>query len=275
MRPWRAGALATALLLAGGCGSAATEGAAPAAGDMILATTTSTRDSGLLDAILPEFQEETGCVPKTVAVGSGQAMAMGARGDADVLLVHSPEAEREFMSAGHGIDRRAVMHNDFVLVGPPADPVGLEAAEDAAAALRLIAADRAAFASRADGSGTHAKELGLWREAGIDPSGGWYLETGQGMGETLTIADQKSAYTLTDRGTAAAAGDLGSEIAFEGSSDLLNPYHVITVAADDGAGARCAEEFSRWIRSEPVQRAIADFGTDVHGRPLFVPDALD
>jgi tungstate transport system substrate-binding protein len=239
---------------------------------MILATTTSTQDSGLLDAILPAFEEQSGCVPKTVAVGSGEAMALGEKGDADVLLVHSPEAEEEFMADGHGSSREAVMHNDFVLVGPPDDPAGVAGAPDAAEAMSRIAAAQAPFASRADESGTNAKELSLWEDAGVAPSGDWYLETGQGMGETLTIASQKQAYTLSDRGTFLATGNLESVISYEGSADLLNSYHVIVVD-EDGTNVGCAEEFSQWIRSESVQRTIGEFGVEEYGEPLFVPDA--
>lgn len=248
-------------------------GSASGSSDMILATTTSTQDSGLLDAILPTFEASSDCAPKTVAVGSGQAMTMGAKGDADVLLVHSPQAEEEFVAAGHGSGREAVMHNDFVLVGPPGDPAGLAGTDDAAAAVRRVASDEATFASRADDSGTHATEMGLWEQAGVNPSGDWYIETGQGMGQTLTIASQKQAYTLADRGTFLSAENLDSEIAFEGTSDLQNPYHVIVVEADGETNTACAEEFSRWIRSTSAQRAIADFGTETYGEPLFFPDA--
>lgn len=266
---------AAGLLAAAGCGTEASGGAGGASGNMILATTTSTQDSGLLDAILPRFEQTSDCVPKAVAVGSGQAMTMGEKGDADVLLVHSPEAEEEFMAAGHGSSRKPVMHNDFVLVGPPEDPAGTGQAGDAAAAMGLIAKQQATFASRADDSGTHAKELSLWEDAGIDPSGGWYVKTGQGMGETLTVANQKQAYTLTDRGTFLATKNVESEITFEGSPDLRNPYHVIVVDGVNTAGATnaaCAKEFSEWIRSEPAQEAIAKVGIEELGQPLFVPD---
>lgn len=272
MRSWRAGVVVAGALVAAGCG-----GSGPGDGssdDLIIATTTSTQDSGLLDVLLPAFEEDSGCAPKPVAVGSGQAMAMGESGDADVLLVHSPDAEREFMAAGHGTSRKPVMHNDFVVVGPPADPAGVGDARDAAEALALVAAAQAPFASRADDSGTHAKELELWEESGVDPAGSWYVETGQGMGETLTIADQKQAYTLSDRGTFLATGSLGSEIVLEGSGDLLNPYHVIVVDAE-GTNTACAEEFATWIRSAAAQESIRGFGVDQYGEPLFVPDALD
>lgn len=260
--------VATCALLTGACSG----DPEAASSDVILATTTSTQDTGLLDELLPDFEEEAGCTVKTVAVGSGEALEMGERGDADVLLVHSPDAEEEFMDGGHGVSREPVMHNDFVIVGPEADPADLEGAADAAEALTRIAETESAFASRGDDSGTHAKELSLWEEAGVDPAGEWYFETGQGMGETLTIADQKSAYTLADRGTFLATANLDSKITFEGSGDLQNFYHVIVVDRGEEP-ARCAEEFSTWIRESSVQERIGDFGVDEYGEPLFVPDA--
>jgi tungstate transport system substrate-binding protein len=271
-----AGLLAAVLLVTAGCSSQQSGGAedtAKAGGDMILATTTSTQDSGLLDAILPTFEQISDCVPKTVAVGSGQAMKMGESGDADVLLVHSPKAEETFMAGGHGSSREPVMHNDFVLVGPAGDPAHIGDAQHAADALALIAKQQSPFASRADDSGTNAKEMSLWKQAGIEPSGPWYIETGQGMGETLTIASQKQAYTLSDRGTFLATSNLASKIEFEGSEDLQNPYHVIVVDHDGTTNVACAEEFSEWIRSAPVQETIAKFGVDRYGQPLFFPDA--
>ena len=271
-----AGLLVAGLLVTAGCGSeqsGGTEETAKAGGDMILATTTSTQDSGLLDAILPAFEQNSDCVPKTVAVGSGQAMKMGESGDADVLLVHSPKAEEKFMAEGHGSSREPVMHNDFVLVGPPGDPAHIGDAQHAAEAIALIAKQQSPFASRADDSGTHAKEMSLWKQAGIEPSGPWYIETGQGMGETLTIASQKQAYTLSDRGTFLATSNLQSNIEFEGSEDLQNPYHVIVVDHDGTTNVACAEEFSEWIRSAPVQETIAKFGVEKYGQPLFFPDA--
>jgi tungstate transport system substrate-binding protein len=261
-------AVSLLLTAAAGCGGGQVEGGG---GSMILATTTSTKDTGLLDAILPSFQQGSGCVPKTVAVGSGQAMAMGERGDADVLLVHSPEAEQRFMTDGHGTSRQPVMYNDFVLVGPPDDPAKTGGAADAASALRLIAEKEAPFASRADDSGTHAKEMSLWKKAGVAPAGDWYIRTGQGMGQTLTIANQKRAYTLADRGTFLAGADLESKIAFEKSPDLRNPYHVIVVKGAANAG--CATKFAEWIRSGQVQRTIGGFGVQKYGQPLFFPDA--
>lgn len=261
------------VLAVAGCGATGQASENVPSGDLVLATTTSTQDSGLLDALIPEFEAGSECVVKTVAVGSGQAMTMGERGDADVLLVHSPEAEQQFMADGHGASREAVMHNEFVVVGPADDPAGVEGADDAAAALSRIADEEEPFASRGDDSGTHAKELKLWEQAGLQPGGAWYIETGQGMGDTLTIADQKQAYTLSDRGTFLATRSLDSEIAFEGSADLRNPYHVIVVD-HEGVNTGCAREFSRWIRQPPVQQRIADFGVEEYGEPLFVPDAV-
>ena len=263
-----------ALLAAAGCSSGKGEGATGAGGDLVLATTTSTQDSGLLDELIPSFEKSSECVAKTVAVGSGEALTMGERGDADVLLVHSPEAEEQYMADGYGSSREAVMHNDFVLVGPPGDPAGVADAADATAAMGRIAKEEALFASRGDDSGTHAKELSMWEEAGVDPGGSWYLETGQGMGETLTIADQKQAYTLSDRGTFLATSRLQSEIEFEGSGDLRNDYHVIVVD-HEGTNTGCAEEFSGWIREKRVQEEIAKFGIAKFGEQLFVPDALN
>jgi tungstate transport system substrate-binding protein len=247
-------------------------GASPERGTMVLATTTSTRDSGLLDELLPRFGQQSGCTVKTLAVGSGEAMELGERGDADVLLVHSPEDEREFMSQGHGTSRRPVMHNDFVLVGPPDDPADAGNAEDAPSALARIAEEEASFASRGDDSGTHAKELSLWDLAGVDPGGSWYVETGQGMGETLTIADQRQTYTLSDRGTFLATENLDNELLVEGGPELLNPYHVIVVEGAE-VNRACARAFSTWITSAPTQRAIGRFGVAEYGEPLFFPDA--
>ena len=260
--------VAACALLTSACSGDSEAGSSEA----ILATTTSTQDSGLLDELLPDFEEESDCTLKTVAVGSGEALELGERGDADVLLVHSPDAEEEFMDGGHGVSREPVMHNDFVIVGPEADPANLEGAADAAEALTRIAETESPFASRGDDSGTHSKELSLWEEAGVDPAGEWYFETGQGMGQTLTIAGQKSAYTLADRGTFLATANLDATIAFEGSDDLLNRYHVIVVDRGEEP-VRCAEEFSTWIREPAVQQRIGDFGVEQYGEPLFVPDA--
>ena len=266
----------TAALLASACGDENSndngDGSAPDRGTMVLATTTSTRDSGLLDELVPTFEKTSGCSAKTLAVGSGEAMELGARGDADVLLVHSPAAEEDFMAEGHGASRKAVMHNDFVIVGPADDPAHVSKASDAPEAFADIAEAEDNFASRADESGTNAKELELWDAAGIKPKGSWYIETGQGMGETLTIADQKQAYTLSDRGTFLATDNLDSKLLLEGGEDLLNPYHVIVVEGDD-VNTACAKLFSSWITSTRTQNAIADFGVAEYGEPLFFPDA--
>jgi tungstate transport system substrate-binding protein len=263
------GLLLAGIVLAGCSSSNASTGAS---GNMVLATTTSTQDSGLLDVLLPAFDERSACVVKTVAVGSGQAMKMGEKGDADVLLVHSPAAEEKFMAAGHGANREPVMHNDFVVVGPPADPVRLAGSTGAAEALKRIAAKQAPFASRADDSGTNAKELALWKAAGVVPGGSWYLKTGQGMSATLTIANQKQAYTLADRSTFLATKGLQSKILYEDSADLRNDYHVLVVD-HDGVNTACAQEFADWIRDRPAQELIAKFGVDEFGEPLFFADA--
>jgi len=265
--------LALLALVIAGCGDDDSETASKGpSGTMIMATTTSTKDSGLLDELVPAFERTGDCKVKTVAVGSGQALAMGEKGDADVLLVHSPDAEKAFMDEGHGASRTAVMHNDFVIVGPASDPANIADAPDATTAFRRIAREKAPFASRADESGTNAKELKLWEEAGIKPSGSWYLETGQGMGETLTVASQKEAYTLSDRGTFLATKNLDSKLLKEGGKDLRNNYHVIVVKAP-GTNAACAKAFSSWITSAPTQKEIADFGVKEYGEPLFFPDA--
>jgi tungstate transport system substrate-binding protein len=271
-----AAAIPLALLAAvavGACGDgdAGESGAGSDKGQMILATTTSTQDSGLLDELVPGFEEESGCSVKTVAVGSGEALELGEKGNADVLLVHSPEAEQEYMDGGHGVSREAVMHNDFIVVGPADDPAGIKGVDSAAEAFTRIAKAEAPFASRADESGTNTKELSLWEAAGIEPKGSWYIETGQGMGETLTIAGQKQAYTLSDRGTFLATDNLDLDLLVEGGKDLLNPYHVIVVKGE-GLNRACAQGFSDWIVSPKTQRAIGRFGVAEYGEPLFVAD---
>jgi tungstate transport system substrate-binding protein len=242
---------------------------------VILATTTSTQDSGLLDVLVPAFERESGLQVKTVAVGSGEAIEMGKRGEADVLLVHSPDDEDTFMATGKGGKRRLVMHNDFVVVGPPDDPAGIKGMSSTEA-LERIADKEAPFMSRGDDSGTHNLELKLWDEAGVKPSGSWYQETGQGMGATLRVADQKGAYTVSDRGTYLSTKD-SSDLAVlvEGEPRLLNIYHVIDI--DPSAGARVnaagGRAFARWIVSPRAQAMIGAFGRNEFGRPLFVPDA--
>jgi tungstate transport system substrate-binding protein len=269
-----AAVMAVALAATAGCGSnssGSASGTTTPSGQMILATTTSTRDTGLLDTLVPAFERASKCSVKTVAVGSGQAIDLGARGQADVLLVHSPDAEQTFMKEGHGASRLAVMHNDFVLAGPANDPAKV-AGGAIVPALQAIARTKSPFASRADDSGTNAKELKLWQQAGISPSGSWYIKTGQGMGPTLTIASQKRAYTLSDRGTFLATKSLDSKILVEGGKELQNPYHVIVVK-HSGTNVGCARAFSTWITSAPTQRVIGSFGKSQYGQSLFHPDA--
>jgi tungstate transport system substrate-binding protein len=244
-----------------------------------LATTTSTYDSGLLDQILPVFEEESGITVEVVAVGTGQALALGEQGDADVLLVHARAREDAFMEAGHGTRREDVMYNDFVIVGPEDDPAGISGMESAADTLTAIAAAEATFVSRGDDSGTHTKELSIWESAGTEPSGDWYQAIGQGMGATLTFANEEQAYTLSDRATylARTLEDDGFElkILVEGDPILFNPYGVMAVNPDknDLINAEGANAFIDWIISLPTQELIAEFGVDKFGSPLFTPDS--
>lgn len=258
-------------------GGAASPAATKASGRLILATTTSTQDSGLLDVLIPMFEKESGYSVQTVAVGSGQAIEMGARGDADVLLVHSPDAEKKMVDAGDGVERALVMHNDFIFVGPKDDPAGLKSATTANDAMTAIASKQATFISRGDNSGTNALELKLWKAVNIAPKGqSWYQESGQGMGATLTIADQKDAYTISDRGTyLSQKARLKLAILFEKDTSLLNVYHVIVVNPDkhpntNAAGARA---FAAFMVRADIQEVIATFGVDKAGEPLFFPDA--
>lgn len=251
--------------------------AAPPPRDIILATTTSTQDSGLLDRLIPVFEKRTGYVVKTIAVGSGQAMAMGQRGEADVLLVHSPDAEKKFVLDAFGIHRRLVMHNDFILVGPPQDPAGIKGGGSALDAFRRIARAGHLFVSRGDNSGTHAQEKKLWKAASLNPEGQkWYQQTGLGMGQTLGVAAEKRAYTLSDRGTyLALRKSLGFAILGEGDAALLNVYHVIEVnpAKFPKVNAAGAKAFADFMVSKEAQELIAKFGVDKFGSPLFFPDA--
>jgi tungstate transport system substrate-binding protein len=242
---------------------------------VILATTTSTQDSGLLDVLVPEFERKTDREVKTVAVGSGEAIELGERGEADVLLVHSPDDEEALMASGKAGRRRLVMHNDFVIVGPPDDPAGIRGMSSTAA-LERIAREEAPFISRGDDSGTHTLELKLWDIAGIEPAGSWYQETGQGMGATLRIADQKRAYTVADRGTHLSTADATDlDVLVEGEPRLLNVYHVIDIAPNAGprVNAQGGRAFAEWIVSPQAQRMIGELGRAEFGRPLFVPDA--
>ena len=250
--------------------------APPSRPAVILATTTSTQDSGLLDELVPLFEKQTGYAVKTIAVGSGQAIAMGKRGEADVLLVHSPEAELALVADGAGINRRIVMHNDFVLVGPPADPAGI-AKHTTRESLQRIAGAKVLFMSRGDNSGTHAMELKLWKAAGVVFEGqAWYQQTGQGMGQTLAVAAEKKAYTLSDRGTyLALRKKLGLTLLHEGDSSLWNVYHVIEVnpARFPKANAAGGRAFADFMVSKAVQQRIKEFGIATYGSPLFFPDA--
>jgi tungstate transport system substrate-binding protein len=242
---------------------------------VILATTTSTQDSGLLDVLVPAFETESGLKVKTVAVGSGQAIDMGARGEADVVLAHSPAAEEKMTAEGKGRNRRLVMHNDFVIVGPASDPAHIRGA-DATTEMSRIARAKAPFISRGDDSGTNALELKLWEEAGVPPKGSGYQESGQGMGATLQIAADKDAYTISDRGTYLAtdsARDL--KLLVEGDPSLLNVYHVIEIPASNGprVNTEGGDAFADWIVSAPAQKTIGTFGAEKFGQPLFTPDA--
>jgi tungstate transport system substrate-binding protein len=246
------------------------------AAGLILATTTSTQDAGVLDVLLPMFEAVSGCTVQVIAVGSGEAMRMGEAGNADVLLVHSPDDEETFMANGYGSDRRLVMHNDFILVGPSADPAGIGGIPSAVEAFRLIASHEATFVTRGDDSGTHKKELSLWDRAGIYPQGEWYIDSGQGMGATLRIASERKAYTLTDRATYLANRDsLALEILSEGDAELFNIYHVIVVNPERWplVNHTCAVVFADFIVSAEAQAVIGDFGLAEYGQSLFVPDA--
>jgi len=243
---------------------------------IILATTTSTQDSGLLDYLLPIFEDKHGYIVKTIAVGTGQALNMAEDGNADVLLVHAPPAEEKLMEDGYGIHRYLVMHNDFVIVGPENDPAHIQGLSSASQAFDSINSSQSQFFSRSDDSGTHKKELFIWQEAGISPNGSWYLESGQGMASTLRIASEKNAYTLTDRATYLANQDLlHSVILVDGDNSLLNVYHVIVVNPDKWARVNYngAQVFASFLISESVQSQIGNFGIDRFGQSLFIPDA--
>lgn len=278
--------LVLALLLAG-CSSQGQSGEnnsdevqnpAEIIGTIILATTTSTQDSGLLDELLPEFTYDTGYVVNVVAVGSGKAMQMGKDGEADVLLVHSPQDERNFVAEGHSPARFDVMYNDFVLLGPTEDPAGIkaDAAKDIKAALKKLYDEQIPFVSRGDESGTHKKELAIWNSLDLEPSGDWYVSAGKGMGEVITMANEMLGYTLSDRATwlnMKNAFDL--EIVTEGDTDLFNQYGVMIVdpGKNDQINADGAAAFQEWILSEKAQTLIGEYGTVEYGQPLFTPNA--
>lgn len=268
-RRWLPAAIIAAALL-----SACVGQAEPAR--LILATTTSTQDSGLLDAILPDFETQYNATVDVIAVGTGQALETAGRGDADVALVHDAAREQEFVESGQGLERHPVMYNDFIIVGPVGDPAGVGQTETAAQAFTAIAESEAAFISRGDESGTHARELSLWEDAGIDPAGQvWYMSAGQGMGAVLTLADESQAYTLSDRATYLARRQEGLSLAIllEGDPALLNPYSVIAVnpALHPNVNADLAAQFVEWITSLETQELIASFL--IGGEQVFFPDS--
>ena len=243
---------------------------------IILATTTSTQDSGLLDFLLPTFQEQSGFIVKTIAVGTGKALKMAEDGNADILLVHAPSAEKELVDNGYGIDRSLVMHNDFVIVGPPNDPAGISGMKLAIDAFQQILLSNSPFVTRGDDSGTHKKELTFWIDIDDIPKGNQYLETGQGMAATLRIASEKGAYTLTDRATLLTNQDfVDLAILVEGDNQLLNVYHVISVNPTIWPQVNYvgAQAFTSYLLAAETQALIGDFGVDLYDQPLFFPDA--
>ncbi|HHW43074.1 MAG TPA: extracellular solute-binding protein [Desulfotomaculum sp.] len=273
------------LALLAGCGSPKGQdqvqqtppaGDQPKNKDVILATTTSTQDSGLLDVLIPAFEKKTGYKVKPIAVGTGQALAMGEKGEADVLLVHAPESEKKLVDSGVGINYQLVMHNDFIVVGPENDPAGIKSAKNTVEAFKKIAQTQSTFVSRGDDSGTHKKEKDIWKEAGITPGGKWYQEAGTGMGNTLNIANEKAGYTLSDRATYLAnQKNLKLKILYEGDRTLLNIYHVMQVNPQkfSKVNADGAKAFVDFMVSPETQQIIGKFGVDKYGQPLFFPDA--
>jgi tungstate transport system substrate-binding protein len=245
--------------------------------NIILATTTSTQDSGLLDRLIPLFEKKTGYQVKTIAVGSGQAMTMGEKGEADVLLVHSPAAEEKFIAAGYGLNRRLVMHNDFIVVGPPEDPAMVKGTKSITESFMKIASAKALFMSRGDNSGTHSKEKEIWKASSVNLEGEkWYQQTGLGMGQTLSVASEKKGYTLADRGTyLSMKKNLALDIVRQGDALLLNIYHVIEVnpAKWPKVNVAGAQAFAAFMVSKETQKVIKTFGVDKYGSPLFFPDA--
>jgi tungstate transport system substrate-binding protein len=250
----------------------------PGSSEVILATTTSTQDTGLCDVLVPLFEQESGFRMKTVSVGTGAALALGARGEADVVLVHAPQAEKQWMDQGNGTERILVMHNDFVVVGPDDDPAVIRGLPAAGDALARISATSQQFISRGDNSGTHQVELALWRQAGVTPTGGsWYMESGTGMGQTLAIANQKRAYTIADRATwLAQRNHLQLRIVVDGDPALLNVYHAMPVNPAKFAGlvnGLGGKAFADFLVAARTQEIISAFGHQEYGEALFVGDA--
>lgn len=270
--------LVLAILIIPGCiGKQAAPAPKPKPTTLILATTTSTQDTGLLDFLIPKFEKRYNIKVKTIAVGTGEALAMGQRGDADVLMVHSRKAEDQFVADGFGVNRRDLMYNDFVIIGPESDPAGIKESTDPSAAFKKITQSQTTFVSRGDTSGTHKKEQSIWDKAGIKPSGGWYVSAGQGMGETARITNEKQGYTLIDRGTyLALKKSLKLVILVENAKDLLNPYGVIAVNPAKFPKVHYVEAmlFIGWITSPDVQKMIGEFGKDRYGQAMFVPLAV-
>jgi tungstate transport system substrate-binding protein len=243
---------------------------------VILSTTTSTQDSGLLDVLVPMFEKQRGLTVRTISVGTGQALALAARGEADVTLAHAPAVEKKYVEEGKMSNRRLVMYNDFVIIGPPDDPAKIKGIPRAVDALRRIAVSQSRLVSRGDKSGTHVLEQGLWKQAGIEPKGAWYIESGQGMGQTLGIANDRRAYTLTDRGTYLAFQKrVDLPILVEKDRPLLNIYSVMEVNPANGPRVNVAggKAFAEFILAPETQAVIKDFGVDKYGQPLFVPIA--
>ena len=243
---------------------------------VILATTTSTQDSGLLDVLVPMFEKKTGLTVKTISVGTGQALALAARGEADVALVHAADLEKKYLAEGKMLNRRLVMYNDFVIIGPAADPARIRGGPRAADALKRIAESQSRFVSRGDKSGTHLVELNLWKQAGVEPRGAWYIESGQGMGATLGIANDRQAYTITDRGTYLAFQKrVALPILVEKDKSLLNIYSVMEINPANGTRVNTAggRAFADFMLSPEVQAVIKTFGVNTYGQPLFVPIA--
>ena len=244
---------------------------------MVLATTTSTQDSGLLDYLLPLFEKETGIKVKVLAKGTGEALEIAKRGDADGLLVHAKAQELQFVKDGFGTERLEVMYNDFVIVGPKDDPAKLKekTPSDAVEAFKLLSSSKASFISRGDKSGTNTKELAIWKSAAIEPTGTWYVSAGKGMGAVLQMADEKKAYTLTDRATYLSMKDkLDLTIVTEKGKDLLNQYALIRLNPDKNKiKTEESNEFIEWMLSSKGQQLIGEFGKDKYGQALFVPNA--